>query len=307
METQGHVCLLIKRSEQSATGPALRGSRALPSNMRAQGVPRPYPLVGGSTGLPPHGPAPSASPVAFIHTATYTAALPQYGSSNIRHPHSSLTARARVRPRTERTATHRTLLVPVGMETVGIRRFPLETRRASAVMGDKGVDEYSQTTFVEERDRSTAWGAAKGSGSARDVQQQQQHQQQQGQHQHQRHRQHRHQTELGKGADSSGEGIAALQRGDGTDSDPAAVEASTSSNPSASPGWSRDGLEGKPEGKAEGTEGRSVGEGNGVVVARQKAFVKRIVNLGMRRRAREVLDLMHRVQIEGSPPFNLFM
>lgn len=304
IETQGHVCSQIKMSEQSATRPALRGSRALPSNMRAQGVPRPYPLVGGGTGLPPHGPAATASPLAFIHTATYTALLSQHDSSNIRHRHSSLTARARVRPRTERTATHRTLLVPVEMETLGIRRFPLETRRASAVMGDKDVDEYSQTTFVEERDQTTAWGAAQGSGSARDVQQQQQ-----GQHQHQRQRQrqHGHRTEHGKGTDSSEEGIAVLQRGEGTSSDPAAVEASTPGNPSASPGWSRDGLEGKPEGKAEGTEGSGVGDGDGVVVARQKAFVKRIVNLGMRRRAREVLDLMHRVQIEGSPPFNLFM
>lgn len=299
-----------KVQSRAPGGPALRASRALPSNMRVQEVYRPCPLVGGSTGLLLQGPAASASPQAFIHTATYTT-LPQHGSNN-RHRHSSLNARARVRPRTERAATHRTLLVPFGMEPLGMPRFFLETRRASAVMGgDKGVDEYFQTTFVKECDdhTSTAWEAATGSSSARDAQQQQQQRWrlQQNQHQHQRQHQHRHQPQHEQSTDASGERMAALQLGEGIDSNPAAVEASTSGNPSVSHGWSRDGLEGKPEGTAEGTERKGVADGDGVVVARQKAFVKRMVNLGVRRRAREVLDLMHRVQIEGSPPFNLFM
>ena len=272
--------------------------------MRAQGGPRSCPLVGGSAGVPSLGSAVSASPQAFIHIATYTTALPQHGSN--RHRHGSLGAKGRVRPRTERGATHRTLLVPVGMEALGMRRFPLETRRALAV---KGVDEYSQTTSIVDDHGEPAWeaaaaaakkGSSGGSSSARDAQQQQQPQQQQQQRQqsskleqHQQQQQQRHQPqhEQGTGEECNGEG-----RGVG-DSDLAGA-----TNSGTSPAWSRDGLEDGGVGVA---EGKAVGDG--VVVARQKAFVKRMVNLGMRRRGREVLDLMHRVQIEGSPPFNLFM
>lgn len=44
-----------------------------------------------------------------------------------------------------------------------------------------------------------------------------------------------------------------------------------------------------------------------LVTVRQKAFVKRVVELGMRRRPTEVLSLMEDVKREGFPPFNIFM
>lgn len=44
-----------------------------------------------------------------------------------------------------------------------------------------------------------------------------------------------------------------------------------------------------------------------LVTARQKAFVKRVVELGLRRRATEVLGLMEDAKREGFPPFNIYM
>lgn len=44
-----------------------------------------------------------------------------------------------------------------------------------------------------------------------------------------------------------------------------------------------------------------------LVTARQKAFVKRVVELGRRRRPTEVLGLMEDAKREGFPPFNIYM
>lgn len=129
-------------------------------------------------------PAPwSGEVLGYLFTARRRQCLPKrpctpprlYSSAAWRHRHSSSpSARARARPGTERAATHRTLLVPVGRGTLRMQCFPLEIRRAPAVMGDKGIDEHSQTTSAEERDRSAACEAAKGSGNAHDAQHQHQ-------------------------------------------------------------------------------------------------------------------------------------
>ena len=44
-----------------------------------------------------------------------------------------------------------------------------------------------------------------------------------------------------------------------------------------------------------------------LVTVRQKAFLKRVVELGLRRRPTEVLHLMEDVKTEGFPPFNIYM
>lgn len=44
-----------------------------------------------------------------------------------------------------------------------------------------------------------------------------------------------------------------------------------------------------------------------VVTVRQKAFLKRVVELGLRRQPTEVLSLMEDVKREGFPPFNIYM
>lgn len=44
-----------------------------------------------------------------------------------------------------------------------------------------------------------------------------------------------------------------------------------------------------------------------LVTVRQKAFLKRVVELGLRRRPTEVLHLMEDVQRDGFPPFNIYM
>ncbi len=44
-----------------------------------------------------------------------------------------------------------------------------------------------------------------------------------------------------------------------------------------------------------------------LVKLRQKAFLKRVVELGLRRRPKEVLGLMEDTKREGFPPFNIYM
>lgn len=44
-----------------------------------------------------------------------------------------------------------------------------------------------------------------------------------------------------------------------------------------------------------------------LVTVRQKAFLKRVVELGLRRRPAEVLHLMEDVKREGVTPFNIYM
>lgn len=44
-----------------------------------------------------------------------------------------------------------------------------------------------------------------------------------------------------------------------------------------------------------------------LVTVRQKAFLKRVVELGLSQRPAEVLGLMEDVKREGFPPFNIYM
>lgn len=44
-----------------------------------------------------------------------------------------------------------------------------------------------------------------------------------------------------------------------------------------------------------------------LVTVKQKIFLKRVVQLGLRRRPTEVLGLMEDVKREGFPPFNIYM
>lgn len=71
-----------------------------------------------------------------------------------------------------------------------------------------------------------------------------------------------------------------------------------------------EGNDGRSEGTASsssGTKSEADAKDAALVKVRQKTFLKRVVELGLRGRAKEVLGLMEDVKREKFPPFNIYM
>lgn len=260
-------------------------------------------FLGGSVEVAPKNAAVSAHRQAFAHTTSHmTAERAPYG---IHHRQSLLRTRARVRtrpePATAVSSQHAAVLGSVGLGASGARASSslMIRRAASAVVEDDSIEQVSSrmTTLVEQRvpprpqattSQSARWVEGQGGGGAGGAQEQAFSSSKQGQERTQM-------QQRQDGGDRMEKGRQLLRAGDhagGADAASPHVNGAVSSGTAIA--VEDDGVDG----------GESVGN---VAVKRQKDFVKRVVELGMRRRARDVLDLMNYTERVGSPPFNLYM
>ncbi|CAN0137278.1 unnamed protein product [Scytosiphon promiscuus] len=234
-----------------------------------------------------------------------------------RHRHASTSScgasRARVRPRPEGTAAASRRQVLSSMRERGISLSPAETRLASSVMaGDENIEQLSRMMTKRGAATSTAavWGLAQSSGSSGGNKGGAAHRN--GERMHQESTQRDDEKNGGKvvGPAENGNNPGACA----SSAPPAAilVETEVRFSPhgdavNAGDGARRDAPPEESAGRSSRASRNKARVDAALITARQKAFVKRVVELGLRRRATEVLGLMEDAKREGFPPFNIYM